>query len=261
MYLIKLKPTLKITLAALFMALAAICQKVLAINYLPFAPFMRISLGGPALIILSSILLGPVYGAVVGAGSDIIGFIAFDRSGFAYNPLITTTYALLGLLPFFIFFFARKIKREKLLFVTQTSLMFALFIVVSIFLFTNDSFKVFSTTYSLEFWQKMTIIIVLFALGLLLSIFLLIYKHKAPNRMIYNLSFTMFLVEIIVMVIYGTLIKGIVFGFATYGPILATQIITAFVNIALNTVLISVVLEIFLKRYESSVNDNERETL
>ena len=262
MYLVKLKPTLKITLAALFMALAAICQKVLAINYLPFAPFMRISFAGPALIVLSSLLLGPIYGAAVGAGCDIIGFIAFDRSGFAYNPLITTTYALLGFLPFFIFYLARKIKNEKLLFILQSLVMFGLFVAVSIFLFATSSFKVFSTTYSLELWQKVVIVVSLFALGLLLSIFLLIYKHKAPHRMIYNLSFTMFVVEIIVMVLYGTLMKGIVFGFSTYGPILITQVITAFVNIALNTVIISIVLEMFLKRYESySSDDRESKTL
>ena len=64
------------------------------------------------------------------------------------------------------------------------------------------------------------------------------------------------------MVLYGTLMKGIVFGFSTYGPILITQVITAFVNIALNTVIISIVLEMFLKRYEAyTANDREKKTL
>ena len=43
----------KICLSGLFMALIVILQKVVAINYLAFAPFVRISFGGPALIIFS----------------------------------------------------------------------------------------------------------------------------------------------------------------------------------------------------------------
>ena len=82
----------KITLAGLFMALTAVLQKVVAINYLAFAPFVRISFGGPALIIFSSILLGPIYGAFVGLGSDLLGYLIFDIRQFPLYPQITAIY-------------------------------------------------------------------------------------------------------------------------------------------------------------------------
>ena len=49
----------KITLAGILISLIIILQKVLAINYIPVVPFLRISLGGCALLIFASIFLGP----------------------------------------------------------------------------------------------------------------------------------------------------------------------------------------------------------
>lgn len=68
----------KICLAGLFIALIVILQKVVAINYLAFAPFIRVSFGGPALIIFASILLGPIYGGLIGMASDLLGYLIFD---------------------------------------------------------------------------------------------------------------------------------------------------------------------------------------
>ena len=64
----------KICLAGIFIPLIAIFQKVFAINYIAVIPFVRISFGGPALIIFASVLLGPWFGLFVGAMSDIVGF-------------------------------------------------------------------------------------------------------------------------------------------------------------------------------------------
>ena len=63
----------KICLAGLIMALVVVLQKVVAINYIPVIPFVRLSLGGPALIIFASVLLGPIYGMLIGIGSDLLG--------------------------------------------------------------------------------------------------------------------------------------------------------------------------------------------
>ena len=68
----------KISLAGIFIVLIALFQKIFAVNYIPVLPFVRISFGGPALIIFASILLGPWFGMLVGAASDIVGFYIFD---------------------------------------------------------------------------------------------------------------------------------------------------------------------------------------
>ena len=105
----------KICLAGLFIALVTVLQKVVAINYLAFAPFMRISLGGPALIMFSSVLLGPVYGMIVGIASDLLGYLVFDASGLPPFLQITAIYAVLGFVSYFVFSLVFSIKNRKVL--------------------------------------------------------------------------------------------------------------------------------------------------
>ena len=93
----------KICLSGLFMAIVVILQKVVAINYLAFAPFVRVSLGGPALIIFASILLGPIYGMLIGIGSDLLGYLIFDPRMYPPYLQITAIYALLGFVSYFVF--------------------------------------------------------------------------------------------------------------------------------------------------------------
>ena len=50
------------------------------------------------------------------------------------------------------------------------------------------------------------------------------------------------------MVIFGTLMKGLAFGFATYPVILLCQIIVLFVNVPLNTVIISLITNVIKKK-------------
>ena len=88
----KLRPVLKITLSALFIALTIVVSKFLPISNVFNLPFLRISLG-PTLLIFASILLGPFYGALTGLLSDLVGFI-FDTTGYAYNPLFSLTSVL-----------------------------------------------------------------------------------------------------------------------------------------------------------------------
>ena len=99
----------KITLTALLIALTTICLKVIAVY--PMPPFVRISLG-PALVIFSSLYLGPFYGAIVGAGSDALGALIFPTG--AYQPLFTVVYAVLGVLPWLLNFAFKKLNNKKI---------------------------------------------------------------------------------------------------------------------------------------------------
>ena len=117
----RLSLTSKICLAAIFIVLATICQKVVAINYIAVIPFLRISFGGPAIIIFSSILLGPWFGLLVGLGSDVLGYFIFDPKSNAFFPQITAIYALLGFASFFIFLFVKKLIGEKVIKVVAPS--------------------------------------------------------------------------------------------------------------------------------------------
>jgi ECF transporter S component (folate family) len=259
--LFNLSITIKITLAALFLALAVILQKVAAVNYIPVVPFLRISFGGPAIIILASILLGPLFGAVVGAGSDLIGYLIFDPKNNAFFPQITLIYFLLGLLPYFLFVLIKKIRSKKVMFIIENCAISALLIFVSLYLFLNKDIALFSKTYTLEVWQKCLISGVAFILFVGIVIFTYLFDKKVEKEgtnsplNIFQLSFGLLIIEIIVMVIFGSIMKACAFGFATYVAILITQIIVLFINIPLNTILISVFLKILTKNKPNVLND------
>lgn len=244
----KLSLTAKICLAAVFIVLATICQKVVAINYIAVIPFLRISFGGPAIIIFSSILLGPWFGLLVGLGSDVLGYFIFDPKNNAFFPQITAIYALLGFSSFFIFLFVKKLIGERIIkVVAPTFIVLALAAIIST-IWLAPSLKLYGTTYALELWQKISITGGLVVLTAILMVFILLYARKNKDINVYQVSFSLLIIEILVMVAFGTLMKGLAFGFATYPVILLCQIIVLFFNVPLNTILISLLSKIVKRK-------------
>ena len=238
----------KICFSGLLIALVNILQKLLAINYIPIVPFLRISLGGPALIIFSSIFFGPLYGFAIGAISDILGYFLLDPKMIGYLPQITAIYAVLGGLSVFIFWLFKVIKNEKITLIIEGIIFASLIAFVTMYLFMNPNLQLYGSTYTLQLWQKVLIpslILVLFA-GLFLSsiLFNMHYKKdKLPLSQI-SISISCFVVEILIMVMFGTLMKGLAFGFNTYPMILICQIIVMFINVPLNTWLLILLVRI-----------------
>lgn len=231
----------KICLAGLFTALTAILQKVLAINYVPGLPFIRLSFGGPALIIVSSILLGPYFGALVGAGSDILGYFIFDMSGSGWFPQITAIYALLGFGAYFIFQLGRIIYSKKAILITEIICLTLFLIASSFFLFKQDV--------ELGFAIGIPAGQFILAVGLVIFTILLDKKgHVELGFNMYQISFSCFLLETIIMLIFGSLMKGWAFGFDIYLLIFICQSIVMFFNIAINMLVVSIMLKL-TKRY------------
>lgn len=244
----------KICLAGLFIALIMILNKVVAINYIPILPFVRISLGGVALLIFASFLLGPIYGAIIGGVSDILGYFIFDPKTYMMFPQITLIYIVLGILPYFIFSFMRLIKSKKAVILTEYLTFAAFFAFICIFLFTHNSFTLYGSTYTLEMYQKMIIIsltIVLFSFIVFTNIFVdKKLKNKDNYFNVYQVSFSIFLVEVLVVLLFGSLMKAWAFGFSLFLVILFTQSILMFINIPLNTYLCLIVMRISKKYFK-----------
>jgi len=94
----RLSQVQKIVLSAMFLALA-IGLTYFAKLIQPNGGYLRFSLT-PAVIIFSSIIVGPFYGCLVGAASDLLPAIIIPQG--QINFLITIAYGLLGLVPFFL---------------------------------------------------------------------------------------------------------------------------------------------------------------
>lgn len=83
----------KMTLSAMLIALGLILERVLMI---PIGEVNRIAFGSSA-IILASLIVGPLFGALVGASVDVLGFMI--NSVGTYTPYVTIGLAVLGILP------------------------------------------------------------------------------------------------------------------------------------------------------------------
>ena len=231
----------KIALAGIFIILIALFQKVFAVNYIPVLPFVRISFGGPALIIFSSILLGPWFGLLVGAASDIVGFYIFDPKMMGTAPFfqITFIYALLGFASYFIYKFFLIVKNEKLL-LSIEGVIFALLL---------TGLTLFSCLYenpelSLVYRILIPVVsIILLALTFFTQIFVSKYfKKREMNVNVMSVGFACFVIEMLIMVAFGVLMKTWAFSSSSFIVILVSQIIVAFFNIPLNTFFVSYIM-------------------
>lgn len=240
----------KICLAGIFIPLIAIFQKIFAINYISVIPFVRISFGGPALIIFASILLGPWFGLLVGAMSDIVGFFIFDPKMFGAMPFfqITAIYALLGFGSYFVFKWIHKIKSRKFMLTVEGLTFVALLVAITVFVMVNDSISLYGTTYQFDIWSRIFIPVILFILlGLLFLVVILIDKHfRKINEKIstYQVSFACFILEVFVMLIFGSIMKTWAFSSTAFMPIFLCQLIVLFFNVPLNTFLISYIMNL-----------------
>ena len=73
------------------------------LSFFPVGPSVRVDPGGPAIIMLSGMLLGPIGGALVGGLSDVLGFLFWNPTGYAWNPLIFVGQMMYGLVAGLIF--------------------------------------------------------------------------------------------------------------------------------------------------------------
>ena len=86
----------KITLAATLLAIAIVLGTITKTIRIPHLSFLSFSFT-PAIVIFSSLCLGPLYGALVGGLSDLIPAFLYPTG--AYNFLLTIVFVLLGIFP------------------------------------------------------------------------------------------------------------------------------------------------------------------
>lgn len=246
----------KICLAGLFIALIMILNKVVAINYIPIIPFVRISFGGIALLIFASFFLGPIYGMVIGVCSDLLGYFIFDPKTFGLFPQITLIYLLIGLLPYFLFSFIRFIKSKKTMIFIEYGVFAVILALITLFLFTNDSLTLYGETHILELYQKIVILVlmILFFALLIIVNYVLDKRTKASGFNVYHISFICFIVEVLIVMLFGSLMKATAFGFNMFYVILITQGMLMFLNVPLNTYLVLLIMRVSANFYKGEIS-------
>ena len=227
------------------MALIVIFNKVLAINYI--IPFARLSFGSIALIIFSSIVLGPFYGMIIAGVADILGYFMFDMSSYGWFPQVTLTYVLMGLLPFFIYKLVKLIKKDKLVMIIEYSVFAVVLAIVTIFFITQSDidlgYKVHHlTTFDRIFYPLLSLLLFLV---IVLTNYIINKKIKSDNLPvnIYQISFIVFITELLINLLFGGFMKSWAFGWNLLIPIYITQGSLMFFNIPYNSYLLFVIMK------------------
>lgn len=82
----------KLTIVALFISITIILTRFISID----TPFLRVSIGAVP-IYLGSLLLGPIYGLIIGAVSDLLGYVI--KTTGVYFIGFTINASIKGLIP------------------------------------------------------------------------------------------------------------------------------------------------------------------
>ncbi len=242
----KVSSVKRIALSGILIAIGVIFNKVVQIGY-PYipVPFVRIAFGGPALIMLAGLLLGPIYGAFIGAMVDVLGYFIFDIKTFGFFPLITLTYLLLGFFAGILFGFIIKLKDKKKMQIIMYSILALVLVAISLVIVFSDNIAfIVNSGYKFDLWMKIAFPIMMFALYVMMIIFMQIADKKIKNDEnrvfnIYQIGFASFLLDFFIMCLFGSLMKGLSFSMDLFLVILITQFMTMFFTIPFNTLLLT----------------------
>ena len=119
--------------------------------------------------------------------------------------------------------------------------------------------QLYGVVYEFDTLQRVLIPILTLTLqGLLYAIVFFIDKHfkkKGIEVSTYHVSFSAFILEVTVMLIFGTIMKTWAFSSTTFLAIFFTQLLVLFINVPLNTFLISYIMNISNKILRTRTND------
>lgn len=232
----KLSQVHKITLSALLLVLTIILTRITPLQDFPVIPWIRISLG-PSLIIFSSLLLGPLYGAIVGAGSDILGIVLFpNKLGYGINPLFTLVYGLLGVLPWILLYLVKRIKNEEILRFLFIIISVLIGIAIELFIFFVPQIQ---SGYDFKAGIKIAIIVVSSVLMIvdiiLIHLFNMFFRKKYGQVFSpFKIAFVCLISELVLMLFLNSLVKTITFE-VNYWIIFFAQLLVFFIDVPLNT--------------------------
>jgi ECF transporter S component (folate family) len=173
----------KITLAALLVAISIVLTRFFGI-VIPLGGFPSLSLDlGSVPIVLSGIVLGPIFGGIVGFSSDLVGFNINPRGGifhfgFMLNAILT------GVIPGLIFMFFKN-KNLKFTKIAIISILYILGTYYFVVIRAADSTAIKLLSNTLLFIVASSIIIV---------------DYKIKNKQLKLVIFTVLIVEVFVFI-------------------------------------------------------------
>ncbi|MGI6713978.1 MAG: ECF transporter S component [Bacilli bacterium] len=182
----------------------------------------RFSLGAIP-IVLASLILGPFWGGIVGAFSDILGALLFPVGPFIIWPLLGST--LFGIVPSMLLLLIKKIRHRFPIRFLLYFLMGAIVLFISAFVIFSTSFTYRATmdteaTINFTLYWKIFTPIILVLLGFAIVVALEIFEKKFNSKKdidylqitLTEVALIIFITDFIIDVLYGPIWKMIAFG-------------------------------------------------
>ena len=259
----------KITFSAILIAIAVILSRFLSIplTYIGI-PYLKISLA-TGVIMFASFYLGPVYGAIVAFGEDLLGSLILQQGG-SYNPLYSIAIVLGGITPFFIYKLVNLIKLENRFPLTLTIILTLVSSFITFYCFypSLGYIKSGSTIYNFDLWLKILLTCLSWGLSILFLIFVILIKKKWSNLKL-NKYYNIYVIATAIFLTYALFkvpVSSLVFYFMTkeaggfsyfliiFGSRMLTSFLTAFIDLIINAVALNVSLRF---NYKGSLLKND----
>lgn len=251
----------KITSAALLLALATVSTLLFKLIPMGPLPFLRFSLT-PSLIVFSSLTLGPVLGAVVGAGSDLIPAIVAPTGTGIINPYITIVYGLLGVAPWALGFLTRKLRpslKKPYFFYIANALVL---VAVIIPMFASNAFEGWFGGNALV--AKIVALVIAAVIACLCSVLVTIFNKKYENKALetkipspYEIAIIALICEFVIM-LFGKTTAFILFIPGLNYWLIFYMIFIGFpVNVAISTIATYWMLQFENKHLHLVSKDND----
>ncbi len=243
------KHLLRITISALFIAISIVLTRFFVFPYGP--SYFRLTLGNVP-IILGGVLMGPLYGAIIGFGADIIGATLFPSGSFLIFPMISSM--LYGAIPGVLFMVIKKYRG-----VMKVPLIFpsiGLFYVVGLiyFLFQKTLKNPFNTQVVYTLTPTIKLVALLISLVAIALLFTALWwtdkKLKLKNNyhqvLPSDFALVILITELLVDVVYTPIWKYFYFGLP-YFFALFIHILIVLTLLILKTMLINLIAYSFSK--------------
>ncbi len=165
--------------AAFLAALGVVLTRFASYNY----GFFRLGFGSIP-IIISSLLTGPIYGALTGAIADLSGAMMFPSGPYFYGYTIDA--ALQGIIPYLVIRAFKGRYKYQALYSSFIILCIGAYVIAFVSLYDKYSSKSLNISFNLDTWVKVLIpFIVILYFALLFTVALITFKIKKihiPSR-------------------------------------------------------------------------------
>ena len=250
-----ISPVKKVAYAAMILCFYIVSTRLLGLAQAgPIFSFNRLGIG-TALIMYTSLALGPFYGALVGVAGDALGWVLLGQWTGAFNVFLSVYYALVGVLPWLLTKLLGGKLRGKVAIGSFFAAYAALFIAFLCLLWFTELFNGRAVKWGFEATGAKAFVTVLcsvFFVGSVLGLLLLQKKRKELGDELGEISILCLAVELVTIFLkplafflYCLVFLGeridVAWG-VSYSTLVMLAIVFAFVDLVINVAMLRLLL-------------------